>query len=379
MDSRISQFADQLVNYCTEVKKGELVIIQANDGTPIEMIEAVIDSVNRAGGTVASVWLGNDRITRKVNMQLTPHAERVCHVGPLNQAMATQVFIVFRGFDNMYELADVPKEQMRMVSTGMGKHLQDQRIQHTRWILTRMWTPGMAQLAGMSQSAFYDYYMNTVLLDYDRMSRAMDPLFDLVNEAAEVQIKGPGETDLRFSIAGIGAVKCDGKRNIPDGEVYTAPVRESMEGVIQYNTVTVTKEGQRFENVRFVVEKGRIMEATCGSGDVRRLNDFLDTDAGARYFGEFAFGLNPHIRLPIGETLFDEKIAGSFHLTPGQSYTGTPAENGNNSAIHWDIVCIQRPEFGGGEIWLDGVLIRKDGIFVPERLQGLNPDQLVKV
>ncbi|MBI5037855.1 MAG: aminopeptidase [Candidatus Kerfeldbacteria bacterium] len=377
MDSQNVQFADQLVNYCTEVKPGELVIIQANDGTPYDLIDAVIDSVNRAGGSVAAVWLNSDRVTRKVFSQLTPHAERICHAGPLVQAMATQVCIVFRGFDNIYEWVDVPRDKMRLASSGMGKHLQDQRIQHTRWILTRMWTPGMAQLAGMSQSAFHDYYMKTVLLDYGRMSRAMDPLFDLVNQTEDVRIKGPGKTNLRFSIAGIGAVKCDGKRNIPDGEVYTAPVRESMNGVIQYNTVTVTKEGQRFENVCFEVKRGKIIKATCGSGDERRLNDFLDTDEGARYFGEFAFGVNPHILMPIGETLFDEKIAGSFHLTPGQSYTGTPAENGNNSAIHWDIVCIQRPEFGGGEIWFDGKLIRKNGLFVPKRLLGLNPDQLI--
>ncbi len=376
MDPRYDAYASQLVNYCVGLQRGELAIIHASDNTPLEFIEAVIDAVNRAGGTVPTVWWDNERLDRKVMQQITPQAERIRNLGPLTQACATQVNIVLRGFDNLYELVDVPGEKMKIASTGMAKHLSNQRVQHTRWILTRTWSRAMAQLAGMSHEAFTDYYFQTVLLNYEAMSRAMDPLVELVNKTKEVRIVGPGKTSLAFSIEGIGAVKCDGHRNIPDGEVYTAPVRDSMKGVIQYNTVTVTKEGQRFENVCFRTRKGRIIEASCGSGDAARLNAFLDTDDGARYFGEFALGVNPYITVPIGETLFDEKIDGSFHLTPGQSYTGTPADNGNASGIHWDIVCIQRPEYGGGTIYFDGKVIRRNGRFVPKSLHGLNPERL---
>ena len=378
MDPRFIAFAKQLVCYCVGVKPGELAIIHAYDNTPVDFIEAIIDAVREAGGNVANVWWENQRIERKLKMTMDARQERVASLGRLAEACATNVNIVIRGFDNMYELSDVSAESMKLLSTGMAKHLQDQRVQHTRWILTRLWSQAMAQLAGMSHQAFTDYFFKTVLLNYGAMSDAMTPLFDLVSKARRVKIEGPGNTNLVFSIDGIGAVKCDGHHNIPDGEVYTAPVRDSMNGVIEYNTVTVTKEGQRFENVCFTVKKGRIIKATCGSGDGIRLNMFLNTDEGARFFGEFSFGLNPHILLPIGETLFDEKIAGSFHLTPGQSYTGTPAENGNNSGIHWDIVCIQRPEFGGGRIWIDDALIREDGLFKPTELEGLNPENLLR-
>ena len=185
-----------------------------------------------------------------------------------------------------------------------------------------------------------------------------------------MHITGP-DTDLTFSIRGIPAVKCAGDCNIPDGEVYTAPVRESMNGVIHYNTVSL-EQGFEYEDIRFEVKDGKIVNATAN--DTERINRMLDTDEGARYFGEFSFGLNPYVLEPMKDTLFDEKISGSFHLTPGMCYEDAP--NGNKSAVHWDLVMIQRPEYGGGEIYLDDRLIRKDGRFVVPELECLNPEKL---
>jgi len=216
----------------------------------------------------------------------------------------------------------------------------------------------MAQLAETSQEAFEDFYYDVCCADYARMSRAMNGLVKLMESTDKVQIKAPG-TDLTFSIKGIPIIKCDGTRNIPDGEVYTAPVRNSINGTITYNTPSL-KEGSVYNNIRFKFENGKIVEASCDGSD-EKLNKVLDTDPGARYIGEFALGLNPFILRPMKDTLFDEKIAGSFHLTPGQCYDIAP--NGNDSAIHWDLVQIQRPEYGGGEIWFDGKLIRKNGAF----------------
>ena len=198
----------------------------------------------------------------------------------------------------------------------------------------------------------------------------MDTLVDLMNQTDKVNIKGSG-TDLEFSIKDIPAIKCDGKMNIPDGEVYTAPVKYSMNGYITYNTASM-EEGFTYDNIYFEVENGKIVKATAN--DTVRINAHLDTDEGARYFGEFAIGVNPYILEPMKDTLFDEKIAGSFHLTPGMCYEDAP--NGNKSAVHWDLVMIQRPEYGGGEIWFDDVLIRKDGIFVIPELEPLNPENL---
>ena len=198
----------------------------------------------------------------------------------------------------------------------------------------------------------------------------MAPLKALMERTDRVHILGPG-TDLTFSIKGMPAVKCCGERNIPDGEVYTAPVKDSMNGIISYNTPS-EEQGFTFENIVFEVKDGKIVKASANNDE--RINKLLDTDEGSRYFGEFALGVNPYILHPMKDTLFDEKIAGSFHLTPGASYED--AFNGNKSAVHWDLVMIQRPEYGGGEIYFDDVLIRKDGRFVIPQLECLNPENL---
>jgi aminopeptidase len=201
-------------------------------------------------------------------------------------------------------------------------------------------------------------------VDYGKMSKAMDPLASLMAKTDRVRIVGPG-TDLAFSIKGIPPIKCDGHRNIPDGEVYTAPVRNSIDGEITYNTPSIY-ESAVYDKIHLVFKNGKIIRADC-AGDGTQLNKIFDTDPGARYVGEFSFGINPNIRKPMKDTLFDEKIFGSIHLTPGQCYDEAP--NGNKSAIHWDLVLIQTKEFGGGQIYFDDQLIRHDGLFVHPALK----------
>ena len=278
-------------------------------------------------------------------------------------------YIAVRAGENTSELSDVPSDKLNMYYK-LTRPTLDYRVNKTKWVVLRYPNPSMAQLAGTSQEAFEDFYFNVCTLDYQKMSKAMDPLVDLMNRTDKVRLVGP-DTDLTFSIKDIPAIKCDGLRNIPDGEVYTAPVRESMNGVISYNTFS-EEQGFTYENIRFQVKNGKIVKATAN--DDKRINELLDTDEGARYFGEFAIGVNPYVLHPMKDTIFDEKICGSFHLTPGMAYED--ADNGNKSAIHWDLVMIQRAEYGGGEIWFDDVLIRKDGIFVIPELQGLNPENL---
>ena len=195
-------------------------------------------------------------------------------------------------------------------------------------------------------------------------------LVELMNRTDKVRLVAPG-TDLTFSIKGIPAVKCSGRRNIPDGEVYTAPVRDSVNGRITYN-VPSKYNGKKFENISLVFKDGKIVEATAN--DSEAVNRVFDTDEGARYVGEFSFGVNPFIHDAMGDILFDEKIAGSIHFTPGSCYEEAP--NGNDSAIHWDLVLDMSADKGGGEIYMDDVLVRKDGIFVLDELKGLNPDAL---
>jgi aminopeptidase len=244
------------------------------------------------------------------------------------------------------------------------------RVSKTRWCVLRWPTPSMAQGASMSTEAFEDLYFDVCTMDYRKMARAMVPLHRRMTKADRVHLKGPG-TDLTFSIKGIGAKMCKGDRNIPDGEVFSCPVKTSVNGQIQFNAPTLYS-GTKFENVRLEFKDGKVVDATANN--TKRLNEILNTDPGARYVGEFSLGFNPYILNPMCDILFDEKIAGSLHFTPGQAYE--ECDNGNRSAVHWDMVLIQRPEWGGGEIWFDGELIRKDGMFLPKDLKPLNPANL---
>ncbi|HLV79001.1 MAG TPA: aminopeptidase, partial [Chthonomonadaceae bacterium] len=293
---------------------------------------------------------------------------------------AVQCYIGVRGSHNISELSDVPPEKMALYEKHWWRHVHTEvRVPKTRWVVLRWPHASMAQAAGMSTEAFEDFYFRVCAeVDYAQMARASAPLHALMEKTDRVHITGPG-TDLTFSKKGIPTVPDPqnphhfvGSHNIPDGEMFTCPVRDSVNGVIQFNCETLYR-GTIFNNIRLVFRDGRIVEATAG-GDTARLNEILDADEGARYIGEWSLAFNPHILTPMKDILFDEKIAGSFHLTPGNAYE--EADNGNRSQVHWDMVCIQRPEYGGGEIRFDGTLVRKDGLFVLPELQGLNPDRL---
>ena len=197
---------------------------------------------------------------------------------------------------------------------------------------------------------------------------AMRKLAAMMEKAEYVKITGPG-TDISFSIKGLPAIPCAGECNLPDGEVFTAPVIDSANGHISFNTPSLF-QGIPFDNIRLTLKNGLVVHAEAGD-KTGELNAILDTDPGARRLGEFAFGVNPAITRPMRNILFDEKISGSFHLTPGQAYH--VADNGNQSRIHWDMVCIQTEAAGGGDIYLDGKLVRRNGLFTLPELAILNP------
>ena len=368
MDPRIKELSELLVKYSCDIQPGDKVLISYEGECCKNLARQLIKDVYKAGGLPYSE-IRDAAITREILLNCTEEQIMFKDKCDLEQMKGMQAYIAIRAGNNTAELADVPSEKLNLYSK-LSRPTLDYRVNETKWVVLRYPNYSMAQLANTSLENFEDFYFDVCTLDYRKMSEAMTPLVDLMNRTDKVQIKGPG-TDLTFSIKGIGAVKCDGLRNIPDGEVYTAPVRESMNGIISYNTPS-EEQGFTYENIVFQVENGKIVKATAN--DTKKINDLLDVDEGARYFGEFAIGVNPYILHPMKDTLFDEKIAGSFHLTPGMCYEDAP--NGNKSANHWDLVMIQRPEYGGGEIWFDDVLIRKDGIFVLPELEGLNPENL---
>jgi len=368
MDQRIKKLADLLTGYSCDVQKGEKVLISYEGECCKPLVRQLIKNIYEKGG-MPYAEIRDSAITREILLRCSEEQIEFMNDCQLAQMKGMQAYIAVRAGSNTSELSDVPSEKLNMYS-NLTKSTLDYRVNKTKWVVLRYPNPSMAQLANSSLEAFEDFYFDVCTLDYRKMSKAMDSLVDLMNRTDKVKIKGPG-TDLSFSIKDIPAIKCGGERNIPDGEVYTAPVKDSMNGTISYNTPS-EEQGFTYENIVLKVKNGKIVKTEANDND--RINQLLDTDDGARYFGEFALGVNPYILEPMKDTLFDEKIAGSFHLTPGAAYED--AFNGNVSSVHWDLVNIQRPEYGGGEIYFDGVLIRKDGIFTVPELECLNPENL---
>ena len=369
-DPRHTKLAEILVQYSCELKEGDKVLIEAVE-IPHTFTTELIRVVGEAGAQ-PFVTLKNQSVWRALQLAGSEEQMRLIAEIEAKRMSEMDAYIGLRGTDNVSEWSDIPTDKMGLYESTVWKKVHlDIRIPDTRWVVLRWPSPSMAQLAQMSTEGFENFYFDVCNLDYDPMSKAMQPLKELMDATDKVRLVAPG-TDLSFSLRDIPAVCCDGHRNVPDGEVFTAPVRDSINGTIQYNTPTLY-QGVTHEGIRFEFKDGRIVGAS--SNQTEHLEKVLDTDDGSRYVGEFAIGFHPKILRPMKDILFDEKIAGSIHLTPGQAYK--EAWNGNSSQIHWDLVLLMDPEAGGGEIWFDDKLIRKDGEFVIPELEGLNPDQLV--
>ena len=369
-DPRNARLAEVIVQHSLALQSGEAVMIESFDLAD-ELVIELVEAAQRAGA-LPLVALRANAVNRSLITGGSEAQFRLQADVELNAMQKVQAYVGLRGAHNSSELADVPPDRMGLYNRLVARpvHL-DQRVRHTRWVVLRYPTASMAQQASMSTEQFEEFFFRVCTLDYSRMGRAMAPLVERMKRTDAVRLVGPG-TDLRFSIRGMGVVPCEGRRNLPDGECYTVPVRDSVEGTITYNTPSLYL-GTTFEHISLTFENGRIVRATGNPQD--RLDAILGTDEGARYIGEFSLGFNPHILTPMKDTLFDEKIAGSLHFTPGQAYEA--ADNGNRSQVHWDLVLIQRPEYGGGEVWFDGERIRKDGRFVVPDLEGLNPERLI--
>lgn len=369
MDERIAKLAHNLVNYSCQVQPGERVLIAAI-GQPVQsLVKQLIREVYNVGA-FPYVDIHEPSITREIMMGCQPQQLDFLSEFEMLRMKSMDAFIGVRGNENSNELADVPEDKQLLFGDKTSEVLYE-RVDNTKWVVLRYPTYAMAQASKMSFEQFENFYYKVCNLDYGRMLQAMTKLTDLMEKTDMVRITGE-ETDLSFSIKGLNSIACAGVRNIPDGEVFTAPVKNSVNGKLKYNIPSVYN-GFTFENIMFEFKDGKIIKAT--SNDSTRLNNILDIDEGARYIGEFAFGVNPHITYPINDILFDEKIMGSFHFTPGKAYD--TAFNGNESKIHWDLICVQTEEYGGGSIYFDDVLIRKNGLFVLDELKNLNPENLI--
>ncbi len=370
IDPRITKLADVLINYSTNLRKDEKILIEAIDVPPEIVHECV--RLAAANGARPLVTLKSLAVWRSLILNGSEDQMKLIAETEALRMKNVQAYIGIRGNPNLAEWSDIPQDKMKLYETLFWKPVHGEiRVRKTRWVVLRWPSPSMAQAANKSTVPFEDFYFDVCTMDYAKMSRAMQPLKQIMERSDKVRIVGP-QTDLRFSIKGIPAIPCDGKLNIPDGEVFTAPVRDSVNGKIAFNAPTLYR-GIKHENIVLEFREGKVTHAV--STNTKALNEVLDTDEGARYVGEFALGLNPYITQPMMDILFDEKISGSFHFTPGAAYEDE-ADNGNRSAVHWDMVMMQDPEHGGGEIYFDNVPVRRNGRFVLPELEPLNPEHL---
>lgn len=366
-DSRLEKLSSTLVNYSISMQKGENVLINA----PIKakpLILALLKEIRAKGGNPI-VELSDDEISREILFATTEKSLDRNYRWMDRKLDDIDCIINIRASESDYTSQDVPMDIKMRVSKKMNP-LTEKRL-GKKWTLLNYPTEGGAHKAKMSYEAYFDFIIGVSSVDYSKMNAAFVPLKNLMEKTDKVRIVAKG-TDLSFSIKGIPAVPCAGNYNIPDGEIFTAPVRNSVNGTIAYNAPS-PQRGTVFSGVTLTFKDGKIIDAKADQ-DPELLQSIFNTDEGARFVGEFAIGVNPLVTRPMGDTLFDEKIAGSIHFTPGRCYTEAP--NGNDSAVHWDLVLIQTPEYGGGELYFDDVLIRKDGRFVIPELSGLNPENL---
>ena len=364
-DPRIDKLADVLLDHSCSVQPGERILIEASDVPDDQLVCALITGAAKRGA-IPFAEVQSQAVKRALYRSATEESMKLAGQIDLARMEQMQAYIAVRGAANANTFVDVPKENMDLYQKHWLRVVNEFRVPKTKWVVLRYPTDSFAQAAEMSTEAFEDFFFDVCTADYAAIKKAQEPLVERMEAADRVKITAPG-TELEFSIKDIPVISCFGDRNIPDGEVFTAPVRDSINGTILFNTQS-RYQGTVYDNIEFTFKDGQIVDAKANEPE--KINALLDSDEGARYCGEWSLGTNNRVKHPMLDTLFDEKIGGSFHLTPGQAYE--EADNGNRSCIHWDLVLIQRADYGGGEVWFDGELIRKDGFFMPESLKALN-------
>lgn len=368
-DERVKKLAHNLLHYSCNLQKGQNIIIEASVEAK-DLVKELVREVYAIGG-YPFVRLSDSEISREVFMGMTENqAKQMCKCTlPMFEDAAA--YIGISSSYNQFETADVPNEKKQIYSKFYSKPVHiDTRVCKTNWVILNYPNPALAQMAQMSTDVFEDFFFDVCTLDYSKMDKAMQQLKTLMEKTDKVRLVAP-DTDLTFSIKGQPAIICSGKCNIPDGEIYTSPLKTSINGKIHFNIPSLYK-GIVHNDITLEFRDGQVIRET--SSNTKQLTAELNVDAGARYVGEFAIGVNPYVTKPMYDTLFDEKMSGSIHMALGNAYDDAP--NGNQSQNHWDIVLSMTPENNGGQIYFDDVLIRDNGRFVLPELQCLNPENL---
>lgn len=362
---RLKKLSEIIVNHSVKIKEFDKVLITYQTNDAMEFIKYLVKDILKNKG-IPTVKYSNpeleELVKRNLNDEIIDNRKNILKF----EVNEYDAFIQIHS--NLSDYFD--KEVDTKLNNKMKQELKpykDKLVNGRRWVLLNYPTLLDAYKAKMTYEEFFNFSLDVMTVDYNKMEEDLKPLKELMEKTDKVRIVAKN-TDISFSIKGLPAIICAGEANIPDGEVFTAPVKDSVNGTITYNTPS-PYNGYVFHDVSLTFKDGKIIECHAKEHE-DKLEEIFNTDEGSRYVGEFSFGLNPKIMQPMGDILFDEKIAGSIHFTPGASYD--ECDNGNKSNIHWDMVLIQREDYGGGEIYFDDVLIRKDGKFVLNELKKLN-------
>jgi len=363
------KLAEKLVNYSCRVKENEKVLISYSD-CPNTLIEALIEEITKINA-IPIIYRLDKSIKRRLLLNTSENMMKYYSdiVKPIMES--ADAVILIGGSENDFELSDIPNENLYFYNKYYVEPIHFKIRCDKKWVLLRYPNPALAQSSHLSTEKFSEFFFNVCTLDYSKLDEKMNPLKELMEHTDKVHIVTP-TTDLSFSIKNMPAIKCSGQCNIPDGEIYTAPVKDSVNGHILFN-VPAIENGIEFNNIKLVFENGKIIDFDCN--DKATFERVLNTDEGSRYLGEFAFGLNPYCENYIKDILFDEKMTSSIHLAIGSSYED--CYNGNTSAVHLDLIQSHKKEVGGGKIYFDDALIYENGKFIWPNLVDLNSENLI--
>ncbi len=361
---KVEKLANIIVNHSLKVKENDKVLISYQGVEAMPLVKCLVCEIINNNGIPDTDYINQD-VDDYIKNNLTDGIIKIKTNKVKYQVENYDCFVKICYCKSDYYGKNMNKEMHQKLLASIEPYKEIQ-VNKKRWVLLNYPSIVDSNKAHMTPEEFYHFSMNAMTVDYDKMYNDSLKLKELMEKTDKVRIVAPG-TDLTFSIKGLPAIICAGECNIPDGECFTAPIKNSVNGTITYN-VPSPYHGEIFDKISLTFKEGKIV--SFNSNNNKKMEEIFNTDEGARYVGEFSLGYNSQIFYPMGDILFDEKIAGSLHFTPGCCYDECP--NGNKSNIHWDLVLIQRPEYGGGEIYFDGKLIRKDGLFVLPELQNLN-------
>lgn len=372
-DIRLNKLAKLLVNYSTEVKPGDFVLVQCDDVATPWMVEVVKEAV-KAGAHVEILIDSQEakyiKLKHASNEQLLE--ENYIQKCAIEKA---DVWLTAWGSQNTKANSNIPSEKIKYSSKGASswRRIYSERCGDgtLRWCGTQFPTHADAQEASMNIFEYEDFVYGAGLLDYDdpvaewkKISKEQERWVKYLDTKKELHMISEG-TDIKVNIENRKWINCDGKANFPDGEIFTSPVEDGINGVITFSFPGIYA-GKEIEGIVLKVEQGKVVEATAKKGE-ELLKELINTDEGASFFGEVAIGTNYGIKKFTRNMLFDEKIGGTIHMALGDSM---PEAGGKNrSTIHWDMLCDMR---NGGKIYADGELFYENGEFKKDILLKYN-------